>query len=145
MQKIVAALIASIALCASAAAQTVVTDPWARATVPAQQSGGAYLTLRSPDAARLLAASSPVASNVQLHTMTMNGSTMSMREVAAVDLPAGQPVHDFHIMLLGLKQPLKEGASIPLSVVIEHQGGKRETLQVAVPVKPLTYRPAMHH
>lgn len=143
------ALFATIALVVPAffhvaLAQTTVTDPWARATVPAQKTGGAYLTLRSPDAARVISGASPVAESVELHTMQMKGSMMSMREVPAIPLPAGQAVSEFHVMLLGLKRPLKEGEQVPLSLVVERSGGKRETVNVAVDIKPLTYNAKAH-
>lgn len=128
------------AVSGSASAQTVVSDAWVRATVPAQKTGGAYLTLRSSDAARVVGGSSPAAATVEMHVMQMNGSVMSMREVAAIELPAGVPVNSFHLMLIGLKQPLKEGALVPLTLQVEHAGGKREALQVEVVVKPLTFR-----
>ncbi|MDB5962939.1 MAG: copper chaperone PCu(A)C [Massilia sp.] len=138
----IASFIALGAFSAGAGAQTVVSDAWVRATVPAQKTGGAYLTLRSPDAARVVKASSAAADSIEIHTMQMNGTVMSMREVAAIDLPAGQPVDNFHIMLIGLKRPLKEGDKVPLSLVVEHQGGKREILQTEVAVKSLTFKPA---
>jgi copper(I)-binding protein len=133
-------VLALASTCGLAAAQTVASNAWVRATVPAQKTGGAYLTLRSPDAARVVKSSSPAAASVEIHTMQMNGTTMSMREVTAVELPAGQAVNNFHIMLMGLKAPLKEGSVVPLSLVVERQGGKRETLQVEVAVKPLTFQ-----
>src|SRR5450830_1572365 len=137
MPKMFSALTAAFALAltvsVSAHAQTVVTDAWARATVPAQKTGGVYLTLRSPDAAR-----------VELHTMQMNGSTMSMREMPAIVLSAGKAVSDFHIMLLGLKQPLREGETVPLELKVERAGAKPETVKVDVPVKALTFSAAAH-
>ena len=145
MNKHFFALIASIALATSAFAQTTVTQPWARATVPQQTSGGVYLQLRSPDAARLVKVSSPVARSAEVHTMEMSGQMMKMREVDALDLPAGQTVGNFHIMLMGLKHPLKEGATVPLSLVIERKGGQRETVAVNAPVKPMTYTAPMQH
>jgi len=148
MPKMFSALTAAFALAlsvsVSAHAQTVVTDAWARATVPAQKTGGVYLTLRSPDAARVVSASSPAAASVELHTMQMNGSTMSMREMPAIILPAGKAVSDFHIMLLGLKQPLREGETVPLELKVERAGAKPETVKVDVPVKALTYSAAAH-
>ena len=149
MHKKLLALIATITLITPVFfnpvfAQTTVTDSWARATVPAQKTGGAYLTLRSPDAARVISGASPAAESVELHTMQMKGSMMSMREVEAIPLPAGQAVSDFHVMLLGLKRPLKEGEQLPLSLVIERAGGKRETVNISVPVKALTFNANAH-
>lgn len=144
MNKHLFALIASIALATSAFAQTTVTQPWARATVPQQTAGGVYLQLRSPDAARLVKATSPAARSVEIHTMEMNGQMMKMREVDAVDLPAGQSVGNFHIMLIGLTQQLKEGQTVPMSLTIERKGGIRETVAVEAPVKPIGFQPTHH-
>ncbi len=143
MKKHILALIASITLASTAFAQTTVIEPWVRATVPQQTASGAFLQLRSPDAAKLVAVSSPVANSVQLHKMEMTGQMMKMREVDSIELPAGQAVNlasgGLHIMLFGLKRQLKEGESVPLSLVIERKAGKRETIAVNAPVKPLTY------
>ena len=65
------ALAASLVLASTAAAQTTVTNPWIRATVPQQTASGAFLQLRSPDNARLVAVNSPLAASVQLHKMDM--------------------------------------------------------------------------
>src|ERR1700758_5399623 len=73
-------------------AQLQVTDAWARATPGKSDNGAAYVTIQSPTADRLVSASSPVAKKVELHTMTMEGSTMKMRPMAGLDIPAGQAV-----------------------------------------------------
>ena len=61
--------------------------------------------------------------------MTMQGGVMKMRSLAAIDLPAGQAVvlkpGATHIMLMGLKQPLRAGESFPLTLEFE-KAGKRE-------------------
>jgi copper(I)-binding protein len=150
-------LAASLVLASTASAQTTVTNPWVRATVPQQTASGAFLQLRSADAARLVAVNSPFAASVQLHKMEMNGQRMTMREVDGIDLPAGATVNlasgGYHVMLSGLKRQLREGDVVPLSLVIERKKGGRETIAVNAPVKPLTYAgaagisaaPPMHH
>lgn len=139
------ALIASLAFSASAFAQVTVTDPWVRATVPQQTASGAFMQLRSSDPARLVAVTSPVARSVEIHKMEMSGHMMKMREVDAIDLPAGQSVNlasgGYHIMLVGLKNQLKEGERVPLALVVERKNGKRETVAVKATVKPLTFAP----
>ena len=143
MKKQMFALIASITLCSAGWAQTSVTAPWVRATVPQQSASGAFLQLRSSDAARLVSVSSTLAQAAELHKMEMVGQLMKMAEVDGIDLPAGQTVHlasgGFHIMLLGLKRQLKEGDNVALTLVIERKNGKRETVLVNAPVKPLAY------
>jgi len=140
-------VLAAASLFTSAAfAQVAVTDPWIRATVPAQKTAGAFMQLRSPKAARLVEVQSPVAGRAEIHQMDMQGQTMRMQKVDGIDLPAGQPVNlssgGYHIMLFDLKQQLKEGEQVPLTLVFLGADKKRENVTVQVPVKPLTFTAA---
>lgn len=108
---------------------------WTRATVPGQPAGGAFLTLRNRGAAdRLVGARSAAAERVELHSMSMDGDVMRMRQIDAIDLPAGASVAlapgGLHLMLMGLKQPLKAGASVPLTLRFEKAGEVAVTLKV---------------
>jgi copper(I)-binding protein len=138
-----AALVAAcFALAAAAHAQTTVTDAWIRGTVPQQTATGMYATLRSAEGGRLVAASSPLAGAAEIHEMTMHGSTMHMRPLAdGLELPAGQAVElkpgGYHVMLLQLKEPLRAGATVPVTLVVEHADRRRETLELQVPVRSL--------
>ena len=86
------AALALFGLALPALAQTTVSDAWVRASVPHQQSTGAFMTLTANSDSKLLSVASPVAKTVQVHEMTMNGDVMGMREVKAVELPAGKAV-----------------------------------------------------
>ena len=137
---------------ASALAQVSVSDPWVRATVPAQKASGAFMQLRSAKAARLVEVKSPVAGRVEIHEMAMQGQTMRMRAVDGIDLPAGQPVNlasgGYHVMLFDLQRQLKEGEQVPLTLTVQGADGKRESVTVQAAVKPLAYKPAgdnAHH
>lgn len=149
MSKHLFALIATIALASTADAQTTVSEPWVRATVPQQSASGAFMQLRSADAARLVKVSSPAARSVEIHKMEMHGQLMKMREVDGIELPAGRSVNlaagGFHIMLVGLKHQLKQGDMVPITLVIERKGGKRESVAVNAPVKPLAYAASKGH
>ena len=72
----------------------------------------------------------------------MDGNVMKMRAVPALELPAGKAVElkpgGYHVMLMDLKQPLQDGESVPLTLVVEGKDGKRETLELKVPVKALS-------
>jgi hypothetical protein len=137
----------------SAAAQTgqlTVDNAWARATPGKSETGAAYVTIRSPTADRLVAASTPVAKKAELHTMTMSGMVMKMRPVAGVDVPAGQTVTlapgGLHVMLMGLKQPLHAGQSFPLTLTFAKAGAR--TVDVAVETVGATgpnSAPPAHH
>ena len=125
-----------------AAAQTAVKDAWVRGTVPQQQATGAFMQITSTQGGKLVSASSPVAGVVEIHEMAMDGNVMKMRAIPGLDLPAGKAVDlkpgGYHVMLMGLKQPLKDGETVPLTLVVEGKDGKRETLELKVPVKAMS-------
>ena len=140
-------VLAAASLFSTAAfAQVTVGDPWIRATVPAQKTAGAFMQLRSPKATRLVDVQSPVAGRAEVHQMAMEGQTMRMQKVDGIDLPADQTVNlssgGYHVMLFDLKQQLKEGAQVPLTLTFVGADKKRENVTVQVPVKPLTYTAA---
>ena len=120
--------LAAFALCALAAAPTAyaqdaslsVQEPWVRASVPNQHATGAFMRLTSTAPARLVAVESPAARNVEIHEMAMQDNVMKMRQVAGIDLPAGQAVAlapgGNHLMLIGLNVPLVAGETAPLTL-----------------------------
>ena len=143
LQKYLFASIASLAFAASASAQVVASAAWVRATVPAMKSSGAFMQLTSAQDARLVGVSSPVAERGEIHQMAMKGDMMKMEEVDGIDLPAGKTVNlssgGYHLMLVGLKRQLKDGENIPLALSIQTKSGKKEVLNLTVPVKPLSF------
>jgi copper(I)-binding protein len=150
MIKHMLALCAAASLSTAALAQVAASDAWVRATVPVQKTAGAYLSLQSVKAVRVVGASSPVAGSVELHQMEMQGQTMKMHAVDAIALPAGEKVDlakaGYHLMFLGLKAQLKEGDTVPVTLTTEDAAKKRETVTVNVPVKPIGYTaPAAAH
>ncbi|MEO6975041.1 MAG: copper chaperone PCu(A)C [Gallionella sp.] len=109
-----------------------VENAWARATAPGQDAASVDLTITSKQAATLVGVSSRVARTAQLHSMAMEGGMMRMREVAGIALPAGKTVNlgerGYHLMLTGLKAPLKEGETVSLMLSI--RVGNRGVVQV---------------
>ena len=123
-------------------AQVTVKDPWVRATVPAMKATGAFMQITSAQDARLMEAKSPVAGVVEVHEMTMEKDVMKMRALAkGLDLPAGKTVElkpgGYHVMLMDLKQQMKEGDTVAVTLVVEGKDKKRTTIEVKAPVKPL--------
>lgn len=113
-----------------------VEAPFARASAGPARNGAAYLTLKNAGghADRLIGASTPAAERAELHTHIKDGDIMKMRQIEAVDVPAGgmamlEPGGD-HVMLMGLKAPLKEGESFPLTLIFENAG--EVTVDVAI-------------
>jgi hypothetical protein len=103
--------------------------PWARATPPTAPTGGGFLTITNTGttADRLVSASSAASSQVQIHEMKMDGAIMRMRELDnGVEIPPGATVAlapgGFHLMMIGLKGPLKEATRVPLTLVFEKAG-----------------------
>jgi copper(I)-binding protein len=125
-------------------AQPHVQDAWARPTVQGQTVGGAYFRIDGgPAGDRLLAISVDIAQSVELHTMRMDGDVMRMRQLDSVDVPAKQSVEfkpgGMHVMLIGLKTPLKVGNNFPMTLRFEKAGS------VSVNVRVLPAPPAAEH
>jgi copper(I)-binding protein len=136
---------AALACCLPAQAANVgIDEAWARATVPGQPVGAVYLVIETDADARLVGASSPIASRVEVHEMKMDGSIMRMREVEAVELPKGQSVAlqpgGLHLMLMNLKKPIAPGEVILVTLIVE-SGGKRQTIEVRAQARAVTPPP----
>jgi copper(I)-binding protein len=127
---------ALLAMAAGALAQAApkVEDAWARPTVAGQAGGGGFLKITSATADRLISASAPVSKTVELHTMQMDGDVMRMRQIPAIEIPAGQTVElkpgGLHVMFIGLTQTLDSGASFPLTLRFEKAGEVKVEVQV---------------
>ena len=120
----------------SHAHEVEVKDAWARATPGKAVNGAAFLTIEneSPHAEKLIKATADVADRVELHTHLMENGVMKMRQVKDIPIPeygttALKP-GSYHIMLLGLKAPLKEGTTFPLTLTFESAGTKTVTVTV---------------
>ncbi len=117
---------------------------WARATPAGAPAGAAFLTLENPAAEgdALVAAAAPVADAVELHTHAMDGGVMKMRKVERIEIPAHGAVElkpgGLHVMLIGLRAPLAEGATFPLTLSFARGG----TVEVPVTVRPIGARAA---
>jgi copper(I)-binding protein len=127
---------------AAALADVTVQDPWVRATVPAQKTTGAFMTLTSDSDAAVVGASSPLAEVTEIHTMDMAGGVMKMRAMERLQLPAGKAVElkpgGYHIMLLGLKRQPKVGETVPITLRIEGKDKSVKSVEVKAQVRALT-------
>jgi copper(I)-binding protein len=125
-------------LASAAYAQVTVEGAWARATVPNQSATGAFMRLTAQKDVVLTGASSPVAGIVEVHEMSMDNGIMRMRAADRVALKAGQTIElksgGLHIMMMDLKQQIKAGESVPLTLSFQGADGtvsKVETKAVA--------------
>lgn len=124
-----------VAVRAAPAVGVSVRDCWSRATPPGVEVGVAYLVIDNrgrPD--QLLAASSPVAKRAELHITEMKNGIVNMRHLHSVDIKPGTPTifapGGRHIMLIGLKHPLKKGDTFPLTLRFKNAGPVRVTVPV---------------
>jgi copper(I)-binding protein len=127
--------------------------PYVRPTMPGQTSGAAYLSLKNNGRTtdKLISITSPVARSVEIHTMSMEGNVMKMREAPDIELKPSalvemKPGHGFHIMLIGIQAPLKTGDKIPLTLTFE-KSGKAEISALVEDKGPkaATEKPAHQH
>ena len=133
----------------TAASSIALTEPWSRETAEGQNAGGAFMTIANSGTAadRLTGGSTPVAARVEIHTMTMENDVMRMRQLEdGLEIPAGGEVTlkpgSFHVMLMDLKQPLKAGEKVPLTLTFAGAG----TLETELEVRPAgTMAPDMKH
>lgn len=136
--------------CNAAQAQTTVADPWVRGTVAQQRATGLFAQITSAKGGRFVSASSPVAGVVEIHEMAMDGNVMKMRALPnGLELPAGKAVDlkpgGYHVMLLDLKQQMKAGDTVPVTLVFEGADKKRETVEIQAPVRALNATAAPMH
>lgn len=133
------AIIAAKPACAEdvKAGDLVITQAWSRATPGGAKVGGGYLTIENKGSApdRLLGGSSDIAAKVQVHEMSMNNGVMTMRPVdGGLVIEPGKTVKltpgGFHLMLLDLKGPLKQGEKLPITLEFEKAGKVSVVLDV---------------
>lgn len=111
------------------AGSLVIDHPWSRATPPGAKVGGAYFTVtnngKEPD--QLIAATAQPAERAEFHRMSMKGDVMTMTKLEKpVSINPGETVYfepgSLHVMLFGLKQPLKEGEKFSGTLTFEKAG-----------------------
>ena len=115
-----------------------IENAYTRATAPGQQVAGGFLKIENKGAAdQLISASSPVAGEVQLHEMAMEGNVMKMRQVKDIAVPANGVVElkpgGLHLMFMNIKAPLAAGESVPVKLKFAKAG----EVEIKVPVNAM--------
>ena len=120
-----------------------IAHPYATPSLAGVPTGAAYLVSLDnggtvPD--KLLQAATPVCAGVEIHTMSVDAQgVMRMRQVDGIALAPKasvkmSPGMGYHLMLVGLKQPLKDGESFPMTLQFERAG--KVEVQVVVQAAP---------
>ncbi len=119
------------------AGDLVISQAWSRATPGGAKTGGGFLTIEnkgtSPD--KLIGASADAAGKVEVHQMAMDGGVMKMRPVeGGLTIDPGKTVKlapgGYHLMMMDLKSPLKQGDKLPVTLQFEKAGKVQVTLDV---------------
>jgi copper(I)-binding protein len=115
---------------------------WSRATATGQKAAVMDFSITSKKPAILLAVSSTASKTVEMHSMTHEKGMMKMREIKEIEIPAGRRVtlgeSGYHLMLVGLKAPLKAGEKIPLTLTIKLSNNSTVKVDAVAEVRPLT-------
>ena len=123
-----------------------IAHPWARVTPGAVKNSAAFMVFDNKGVAdTLLSVTGDIAKDIQIHSMVTEAGVMKMREIKSLDIPANGRAElkpgGYHVMLIGLKDGLKEGEKFPLKLKFEKAG--EITVQVT-PEKPGSHDHANH-
>lgn len=137
-----AGLAACLWVSQAVAGEVKVSAAWARATAPGQDTGVVSLHITSQKDASIIAVSSAASSSAEIHSMVHEDGMMKMRALDSLALKAKQEValgdDGNHLMLIGLKQPLKAGDSVALTLTVQFADKHKEKVEVKAEIKPLT-------
>jgi copper(I)-binding protein len=103
-------------------------NPWARATPKGATVGAGYLTItnKGAEADRLIGGSAAPAARFEVHNTVMEKGVARMRQVTGLEIKPGETVElapgGMHVMLMGLKQPLRQGQTVKGTLVFEKAG-----------------------
>ena len=123
---------------AVSAGQLLIDQAWTRATPGGAKVGAGYMSIiNHGDAAdRLIAVKSDIAERVEIHTMTMQGGVMRMRQLEDGLVLAPKSITElkpggYHVMFIGLKKPITKGEEIKVQLTFEKAGAVDLTLAAA--------------
>ena len=136
----------TLLIAATANADTITADdPYVREVPPGSPATAAFMTLHnsSDSTVRLISADNSIAEHTELHNHVELDGVMQMRQIEAIEVPAGGSTTlapgGLHLMLIGLPSPVSEGDQVGLSLTFDNG----DTLELDAPVRPVM--PMRHH
>ncbi len=130
-------------------AEITVVEPWVRTTAPGQKVAAGYVRIVSDKDVVLVSANSSFADKVELHEMAVENGVMKMRPIKQLELKANTPVElkpgGLHLMLLGIKSPVKTGDTIPLNLVFEDKKASQDSVAITFNGRDITHQEMGHH
>jgi periplasmic copper chaperone A len=119
------------------AGDLLISQAWTRATPGGAKIGGGYLTIENKGSApdRLIGVSGNISGRIEVHEMAMNDGVMKMRALdKGLIIEPGKTVKlapgGYHLMIMDLKEPLKQGDHVPLTLEFEKAGKAQIVLDV---------------
>ena len=131
------------------AGEVTVNEAWSRATAPGQEVGMVGMVITSQKDAKLIAVSSSASATTEIHTMSMDNGVMKMRQIENLPLPAKQAATlgpgGNHLMLMGLKKPLKAGDTVAVTLTVQFADKTTEKINVNAEVRAMMAGHGQHH
>lgn len=123
------------------AGDITVEGAWTRATAPGQEQAMVYMSISSVQNATIVGVSSKASKTAEMHHMEHKNGMMRMYEVKSISLPANERMnmnlHGYHLVLNGLKAPLKPGETLPLTLSVEMADKRIVKVDVQAEIRPL--------
>lgn len=135
----------------SAADNVSASDPYVRLVPPGQKVTGAFVVFKNADDKdhKVVKAESVAANATELHTHVNEGGMMKMRQVKDIEVKAKGETElkpgSLHIMLIDLKQQLKEGENVAITVTFEDGSSKKFDAPVRKPQAMMSAPMPMQH
>lgn len=140
MKRLTILLCALLFSVSTLADELVIDNPYVRATPPHAKNSAAFLTLvnNTDKSLKLVAAKSDIAERVELHNHIHEDGMMKMREVESISVSGNSTTKlqpgSYHVMFLGLKQPLNEGETVKIKLYFDNG----DEVSISAPVKKIT-------
>ncbi|PKO36374.1 MAG: hypothetical protein CVU33_18710 [Betaproteobacteria bacterium HGW-Betaproteobacteria-6] len=135
-----ASLMFSAGVLAGAADNVSVQDPYVRLAPPNAPATGAFMVIKNngDKDIKVLKADNPASKVTELHTHINDGGVMKMRPVPSIDIKAKEEAvlkpGSLHVMMIGLKAPMKEGDVVPITLSFDDGSTKQVDAKVVRPM-----------
>lgn len=136
---LVAGLLLSAGVLAGSADQISVQDPYVRLAPPSAPATGAFMVIRNGGSAdvKVVKADNPASRVTELHNHINEGGVMKMRPVPDIAIKAGGEAvlkpGSLHIMMIDLKEAMKEGDVVPITLTFDDGSTKQVDAKVVRP------------
>ena len=119
----------------------IVSVAWVGETIPGQKTATLQLNLTTIKSVNLMSVSSPVAESIEIHSLTNVKGVMKTRVVSRLSLVEHRTItfgsRGLFLMMTGLKQPLKVGDRVPISLVVTFADNRTKIISAVAEVRKM--------